>query len=57
MMAGYDKPHHGLTSFFLPLSIVLNAALASAQPSTAPNRQLASKQLNEGGFAQEDDAR
>jgi beta-glucosidase len=33
--------------FFLPLSIVLSAALASAQPSTAPNRQLASKQLNE----------
>lgn len=34
--------------FFLPLLIVLSAAVASAQqPSTAPNRQLASKQLNE----------
>ena len=35
-----------LLHFFLPLSIVLNAALASAQPSPAPNPQLAAKQLN-----------
>jgi beta-glucosidase len=36
-----------LLHFFLPLSIVLNAALASGQPSPAPNPQLAAKQLNQ----------
>ncbi len=33
--------------FLLPLSIVVGTTLASAQPSNAPDRQLASKQLND----------